>query len=60
MKKLKLMWFKFLGGDLLESKRLILNRQMDTILVSDCLKIFLRLSVDVSNKESGDNIFKVI
>src|SRR5690554_5862715 len=49
---------KFLGGDLLESKRLILNRQMDTILVSGLPQnIPEAIEVDVSNKESGDNIF---
>ena len=35
---------KFIGRDLLKAKRLILNRQMDSIQVSDSLRIFPILS----------------
>lgn len=49
---------KFLGTDLLKAKRLILNRQMDTILVSGLPQdIPDAIEVDVSNKEIGDSIF---
>jgi large subunit ribosomal protein L25 len=49
---------KFTGVEFLESKRLILNRQMDTIRVSGLPQdIPDTIEVDVSDKNSGDCIF---
>lgn len=49
---------KFTGVEFLETKRLILNRQMDTIQVSGLPQdIPDTIEVDVSDKNSGDSIF---
>lgn len=49
---------RFLGDDLLKAKRLILNRQMDTILVSGLPQdIPDYIEVDISEKDNGDNIY---
>lgn len=49
---------RFLGTDLLSTKRLIVNRYMDTIAVSALPKdIPETIDVDVSNKNDGDIIY---
>ncbi|TAH74871.1 MAG: 50S ribosomal protein L25 [Anaerolineaceae bacterium] len=49
---------RFLGTDFLKPKRLILNRQMDSILVTGLPQdIPDSIDVDVTEKESGDSIF---
>lgn len=48
---------RFVGTDFLKAKRLILNRQMDTILVSGFPQdIPDAIEIDVTDKESGDSI----
>lgn len=49
---------KFIGTDLLTSKRLILNRLMDTVPVSALPQdVPDAIEVDVSDKSDGDNIY---
>lgn len=48
---------RFVGTDFLESKRLILNRQMDTIVISGLPQAIPdSIEVDVENKVDGDSI----
>ena len=48
---------RFVGTDFIKAKRLILNRQMDTILVSGFPQdIPDAIEIDVTDKESGDSI----
>lgn len=49
---------RFIGTDFLKPKRLILNRQMDTILVSGLPQdIPDSIEVDVTTSEDGDSIY---
>lgn len=49
---------RFVGSDFLKPKRLILNRQMDTILLSGLPQnIPDSVEIDVTDKENGDSIY---